>query len=148
MNKLIQDSWYKELVAILKTKQMPNDFSEKRKNMLFAFKEEVNKKIEKILDTPRFDRRLDKRNYKFIKQIRERDGKLCQSCGENGENIKYEVAHIIPVELFPEFAFEEWNARIKCFACNHKNGISSFRKMAKNLQVISNFARPLQSSAL
>ena len=128
--------WYGALVETLRNKQKPDGFDINRQKMLNAFKEEVEMRIRVILDTPKFDRRLDKRNYKFVKLIRERDGKVCQTCGENGEDIKHEVAHFLPVELFPEFAFEEWNAKIECFACNHKNGTLSFRKLARDTQKI------------
>ena len=111
--------------------KMPDNFEILRTEALNELREECSKSAESILETSKFVRGRDPRNDRFVKAIRERDGKKCMACGEYGINIKYEVAHILPVELFPEYAFEEWNARIECHDCNHRDGTNSFRSAAK-----------------
>ena len=115
-------------------------FGEKQFDNLQEARQEAKKELKEelygrsLLSVTRFDRRMDKRNYKLKKTIKARDGKKCKRCGESNPEIKYEVAHHLPVELFPEYAFEEWNAEIQCFNCNHKNGTNSFRKTARQTE--------------
>jgi len=114
----------------------PDNFDERRGEAIAELRNDISSRTKNILNTPRFSRFSDrKKNYQLIKLVKNRDGQRCVSCGENGLKTKYEVSHILPVELYPEYAFEEWNAVMECFECNHSTSMS-WRGAAKSLREI------------
>lgn len=123
-----------------------DNFEQLYAEALDELKNEVDRRIKNIINTPKFSRRGNPLNYRLIKNIKNRDGNICKQCGKSGENIRLEVAHILPVELFPEYAFEDWNARIECHKCNHRGGTMSIRQSEKKnhelYYAINNISNP------
>jgi hypothetical protein len=128
---------YQNFIEILSNHQMPKNFQKNKTKLLNAFRREVERKMNNILNTLKFDRREKihtHQNYKFRKAIIQRDGKKCVNCGKNLQKEKLEVAHILPVGLFPKFAFEVWNGQVKCSGCHkkEKGDKINFRKVIKD----------------
>lgn len=136
MNDIVKSKWYEDLVEILKTKSFPSNYLDIKQKLLNGLREEVNKRISNILDTSHFTRRqYGTQNYRFREGIIRRDGRKCTSCGKIITD-DLQVAHILPVELFPEYAFEIWNGQVKCKECHKKEGNYQFRRGAKNARKI------------
>ncbi len=132
-----------ELLQMAHRGEQPENFEELQKEAALELEEEVAKRMHAI-PIKRFDRNRDPRNYQLVKLVRRRDGNKCGQCGRSDDQTKYEVAHILPVELFPEFAFEEWNARMECHDCNHKGGTQSIRYEGKRVQGVRNILQKVK----
>lgn len=142
-----QEEWYQIFIETLKTRKKPKNFRFIRKKMLNAFRKEIEKRMKNILKISRFERRkFHKENYRFRKEVIKRDGKECINCKKNLDNKRLEIAHILPVGLFPEFAFEIWNGQVKCGDCHKKEPNYSFRKVVKDVQDIKEINEKFNST--
>jgi len=141
--RLEQEEWYKSLINILKTRKKPKNFDRDRDKILQGFRNEFEKRIKNILNQPKFLRKkYHKENYQFRKLVFQKDGRKCKECGNKKELV---IAHILPVELFPELAFEVWNGQVKCRDCHKKEPNVSFRKIIKDICNIEEVYEKLDS---
>lgn len=107
---------------------------EKEFLMISALIKEIPSRFDNILNTPKYNRRLDKRNYGFRKKVIAEKGKTCADCKKELTDKEIEVSHLLPVELFPEHTFDMWNVFVKCHDCNLKDGHYQFRRMKREEQ--------------
>ena len=108
-------------------------------------KKEVNKRINKLIDTPFFDRRLDPRNKRFIKEVIKRDGSICRDCGVKITKGELQVTHLIPVFLFPELAFELANGAVKCKNCHRKEPVSDLKRLLRRTREVQEVVAKVES---
>ena len=144
--KLQTQDWYSIIIEILKTKKFPDNFLEIRQSLIISFKEEVNNRIANILNTPKFDRRIQStKNRHFREAVIKRDRYICFDCKNKITN-GFDVAHILPVDLFPEFAYEVWNGQVKCRECHKKDNHPSVRYAMQNAKKNSEKLEELNES--
>lgn len=123
-----------ELLRRTYRKERIDNFNELKQRAGEELRMEMERRIENMDNIPKIDRRHDPKNYQFVKFITQRDGQRCFSCGKTDLNCKYEVSHILPVGLFPEFAYEEWNAQMECRECNIEAGNHAYRLISKRIK--------------
>ena len=124
---------YQRLIEILKTKEFPENYLDIRQELLDGLRMEMSRRITNIVNTPRFNRRDHSGKYcRFRKEVIKRDGKTCVECGKKITK-KLQVAHILPVELFPDLAFEVWNGQVKCEECHKKEKANQYRMITERI---------------
>ena len=105
-----------------------------KKYWFFEDKETLFKEVRRRMADPwsveNFDRRkVAAKDHDFRVLIRVRDDYTCHDCGDKSS--LNQVAHYLPVQLFPELVFEPENARVLCKDCHKKEPRPSWRALAK-----------------
>ena len=142
MNPQERQKWFAALVDVLRTHEQPREADYRQ--MQAALKAEVLFRCEHIWETPVLKRRKHRReDYHFRKAVMSRDGSVCTQCKQTFSGYKHnlQIAHILPVRLFPEYAFQPWNGQVLCHDCHKHGTMLGLSHIAKNIKRLQDWLK-------